>query len=73
VPADGSTLSTLKKVSRPIPRRSMSGWTSLDADSMVNARFSGLSSVSSVRSRRPRRRRYWSSMRVNSTGAGGHL
>jgi len=73
VRAEGSTVSTLKNVSRPIPRRSMTGWTSLDADSMVNARFSGDSSVTCDLSRTPRWRRYWSSMRVNSTGAGGHL
>jgi hypothetical protein len=71
-PAEGSTDSTLKKVVRPIPRSSMMGWISLDAASMVNARFKGDSSVTSVRSRRPRRRRYSSSMKTNSIGAGGH-
>ena len=51
----------------------MIGWISFDALSIVNARFNGERRVISLRSRRPRRRRYWSSMNTNSTGAGGHL
>ena len=72
-PADGSTDSTLKKVPSAIPRSCMIGWTTFDADSIVNARFSGDSSVISLRSRMPRLRRRSSSMKTNSTGAGGHL
>ena len=73
VPADGSTDSTLKNVSSRMPRRSMIGCTSFDADSIVNARLSGDSSVISLRSRIPRSRRCSSSSNTNSTGAGGHL
>jgi hypothetical protein len=47
----------VKKVVRPIPRCSMIGWINADALSIVNARFSGDSSSTSLRSRRPRRRR----------------
>ncbi len=73
VPASGSTASTLKNVVSPIPRSSIIGWITLEADSIVNARFSGDSSVIELRSRIPRLRRYSSSMNTNSTGAGGHL
>jgi len=44
----------LKNVDSLIPRCSMIGWTIFDADSTVNARFSGESRVTSLRSRRPR-------------------
>ena len=55
-----------------MPRRSMIGWTSSEADSIVKARLSGQSSVISASSRPPTGR-YPSTMKVNSTGAGGHL
>ena len=73
MPASGSTDSTLKNVVSSIPRSASIGWMTLDADSIVNARFSGESSVIELRSRIPRLRRYSSSMNTNSTGAGGHL
>ena len=51
----------------------MIGAISFDALSIVNARFRGLRSSTSLWSRIPRLRRYSSTMNVNSTGAGGHL
>ena len=73
IPADGSTDSTLKNVSSRIPRSRMIGWTIFEALSIVNARFNGDASTTSLRSRMPRSRRCSSSSIANSTGAGGHL
>ena len=49
----GSTSSTLKNVASSMPRSSMIGLISVEALSIVNARFSGDSSVTSLRSRTP--------------------